>query len=113
MEFRKCPNCGDYGFFPRHRCPPYWIVRVPEDNEHYDGEEDVITIHARDAEQAAERFAEQWDYDDMLTGTTLTVEVAPQSDPTITQRFTVESEWVPKYRARLVKDNDEGHPDET
>jgi len=113
MKFRKCPHCGDFGFYPRHRCPPQWQARIPKDCELYDGTEDAVTVYARDAERAAEKFAEQWDFDDMLSYHTLTVEVAPLLDPDAIQRFTVGCEWLPHYSARLAKNNDEEHPDET
>jgi len=77
---------------------------VPEDCELYSGVEEANTVYARDAEQAAEKFTEQWDFDDMLTSETLTVEVAPLLDPDTTQRFTVGCEWLPHYSARIVKD---------
>lgn len=59
MTFGKCSNCGEFALFlDRHTCPPLWRVRIPEDSKNYNDEDDV-TIHARDAELAAEKFAEQ------------------------------------------------------
>ena len=107
MQSGKCPICGEYtGFFLKpHRCPPQWRVRVAEDSEYYDGDE-AVEIYGRDAEQAAEKFAEQWDYDDMLMGQKLDVEVTAAGDPDTVQKFTVSGELVPRYWARPAEDKE-------
>lgn len=57
-----CPTCGEYLYcFNRpHTCPPQWRVWVDEDdtyNEHRDGR----IIYAKNAGEAAEKFADSED----------------------------------------------------
>ena len=51
--FDRCKTCGEYDHTDTHRCLPVWVVSWEED-------EDDREVRARDAEQATERFAEQY-----------------------------------------------------
>ncbi len=52
-----CPKCEEYTVDLRfHQCPPTWLVRLP--SYHDDGFDEVL---ADNAEQAAQKFAEQYD----------------------------------------------------
>ena len=61
-DFRKCPVCGEYGWFDmqfnkNHTCALIWEARIY--TRKY--EEDWHTVHANDAEQAAAKFCETYD----------------------------------------------------
>lgn len=55
-EFEKCATCGDYCWTGTHRCKPLWLCRMA-DYDLKDSEE----IRGSDAEEAAERYAEERD----------------------------------------------------
>lgn len=103
MTSGTCSKCGQFSFslFKPHCCPPLWVVRVAEDSDYYDGDE-AAGIHARDAVQAAEKFGEQWDYDELLMGKSIVVEVTAAGDSDTIQKFTVMGELVPRYWATLA-----------
>lgn len=82
-----------------HQCSPVWEARVvtsrPDDSE-------WEAVHARDAEQAAEKFAEQHDSNcgdyPILNSGEETVEVRREGAAE-SQRFEVRAESVPQYHA--------------
>lgn len=101
LTFDECPTCGAYDFVATHRCPPAWYVKIAECDYHHD-ESEPTRVFAQDAEQAAERFAEEWDCRGdpcLLSGDTLTVSVSALSNLTEVQTFAVTGEMVPEYRA--------------
>ena len=60
MAFERCETCGEYGHFGEtvfkdHKCEPKWSVREHEENFHPG---DWRTVHAADAEAAAEKYGE-------------------------------------------------------
>ena len=55
MSYQRCEICGEYGWSDRHICPPTWECYEA------DGSSYRRTIYARDAAEAAEKYAEQID----------------------------------------------------
>ena len=92
-SFGKCPICGDWCFLRGHKCPPRWEVVVADDPE------DTRTVYARDAEEAAEVFANLWDDGTLCTGgEELDVIVKSAADPDDEGTFfVVTCEMVPHY----------------
>lgn len=104
MDDGRCNTCKEFMTFGRssHRCQPKFFCWV----EHIDGtaymqQEDSWTVHAYDAEAAAEKFSEQWDWQDceplMLNGAAMVLVTAMDGE---TKRFSIEGEMVPSYHAR-------------
>lgn len=55
----NCPTCGEFTLSPQyHRCPPEWEARDDEGND-----DDWEVVRARDADDAAAKFAEESDSD--------------------------------------------------
>lgn len=58
--YKKCTTCGEEywssDLYPRHKCEPVWQILY----------EDVQTIRAYDAENAAKKFAELYDQDEHI-----------------------------------------------
>lgn len=95
-----CKLCNNYMLFPdRHQCPPAFVCQPADEGLYGDGNQ--ITVHSRDAEGAAEQFAEQWDSDGdceiLRSGTGFEVKVtAPGGEVTY---WSVCGESVPSYSA--------------
>lgn len=99
-NYRRCPVCDTFAWMDRHVCPSVWMCRL-EGNDN-----DWSTIYALDPEDAAERFAEQYDsggeYTIVREGEAR-VEVQLQDRETI-KLFEVTAESVPQYSAREIRD---------
>lgn len=102
MAFTKCPICQEWDV-GQHRCKPAFLVWCEEQGA---TEDDAETIHAHDAEDAAEKWA---DRDDRSSAEYLIV--AQKWEPTVTvkdqrdgemKRFIVTGEAVPSYSATEV-----------
>ena len=108
-DFQKCGTCGEWGWFNSkfmaHQCKPAWECRMET------GDDDWWTkIYARDGEEAAEKFADQWDCEGgeysicSQTNGGAVVLVKKLGDPTF-ERWEVHGEMVPHYSAeRAVED---------
>ena len=59
MPLEHCSVCGQYDFVDDHVCKPKWYCSL----EDWDHESHHYTVHAIDAEEAAEKFAEIYDQD--------------------------------------------------
>ena len=102
---QTCPICKTWGWIGRHTCPPAWLVCDPE----YDGDtiEDGQKIHALDAEQAVEKYAEErtsdgdglFESDRLLVR--LLVRLADEEGPGWT--YNVTADLVPEFHAVEVK----------
>jgi len=102
-EFEQCPICGEFDFVSRHRCPPAWYVRIVEDDDRY---AEPMRVYARDTEEAAEKFGENWDsWGDypLLSGEEIAVLVSPCDQPDDEQGFIVTGEMIPEYRAHATE----------
>jgi hypothetical protein len=92
-----CKTCGNFKMFDSHLCPPAFKC-LPE------GETYEETIYARDAETAAEKYAEQFDseYDySILRGTAMRMQVtSPDGEVSY---FEVTGESVPEYSASGIE----------
>lgn len=104
--WHECPLCREWDF-ATHRCKPLWRWRVVSEpamvdadgKEHYDWAE----VRAWDADQAAERAAEQYDQDgdySLSRGNEVVIELrSPDGD---VARFRCSAEAVPQYRVSEV-----------
>jgi hypothetical protein len=116
-DFRRCPRCGDFGWFgskhsPDHRCKPVWECRLETD-----GDDWWDKVHATDQETAAEKFAERYDCEggeySIVGGrhgdcvVLVRKPADPDSDETDPQpevtRWSIEGEAVPTYRATALE----------
>jgi hypothetical protein len=60
MSGGYCSECGAYALtLAYHRCPPAWQVRDADDCD----DDDIVTIKAHEADEAAEKYAKQSDSD--------------------------------------------------
>lgn len=95
--YERCKKCGDWGWFPSHRCAPIWEARLYETR----WQEDWHEVNADSAETAARKFAEQYDqggdYDIIKRGSA-EIEVRKQGDNAVTL-MDVSAESVPQYYA--------------
>ena len=107
-KFAQCPICGEFGRTDKHRCPPVWCVRIVEGCNYYAGETAPTRVYARDAEQAAEEFAEDWDSQDseyvLASGNEITVLVYRDDRPDDRHAFVVTGETVPTYHAYILEE---------
>lgn len=94
-DFKKCPTCQKHDFLSRHKCAPAWEARVFGDGDEWN------EVHGWDAEDAAAKFAEQYDeggdYDIIRRGSA-EIEVRKQGDEAITL-VDISAESVPQYSA--------------
>ena len=100
-DFQRCPVCRKYDWTDTHRCAPVWEARLHETR----GEEEWTEVHASDAEEAAEKFCEQYDRDGeygIINSGSAEVEVRKPGDDAVT-RFDVSAETIPQYSARELK----------
>lgn len=71
MEFKKCEQCGRYGFTDTHKCAPRWAVFLDDYPE-------PASIYAENSKDACAQYAAEHDNGDyhLLNGNELTVAVA-------------------------------------
>lgn len=105
-DFARCKTCGDHDFLSRHTCRPEWECRLAWDD--YPGA-DWHTVHAYDAETAAEKFADRYDSEGdhtIICGrhrhNDVIVYVRKPADPDSfdvldAELFAIEAEAVPHY----------------
>lgn len=94
-----CGTCKNHMLYPdTHKCPPVWQARVESDNN-----EDWMEFYARDADEAAEKAAENYDLDDypLLKGNEAIVEVRLKGSDKI-ERFCARGESLPHYYVNPV-----------
>lgn len=104
MAWGKCPICEerdelDPTKFMSHRCKPHWLVRLQDrwaDNSSW------RDIYARDAEAAAEAFADDYDctsgdYPILQHGPYIVLVKDPATGRS--QAYSVDGESVPQYSA--------------
>lgn len=106
MSEAFCKVCGHFMMFPdSHRCPPMWECWSEDYGE--TRERSAQKVRASDAEEAAEKYAEQSDEGGdytIIKGSPVDVCVVPLGAPAGTKpsRFHVEGESVPEYTASAV-----------
>jgi hypothetical protein len=104
-RFDRCETCGEWAFLDRHVCPPSWRVWEPDQGEsRYDG---ARIIYARDAEQAAEKWAALEDWEG-AEGNIAMDKHHPQVCVARTgggeiSRFEIRGEMVPEYRSAPIE----------
>lgn len=107
MAYERCKTCGEWGFLDpgvlQHRCKPVWKARMD-----YHDEIDWTEVRAKDAEEAAEKYAEDYDCNSgdypILSGRSRgDVIVLVRQDDSQIQRFSIEAESVPTYSATLLE----------
>lgn len=99
----RCSTCGEFTIWDSHKCAPRFLCWI----EHIGGysydytEEDATEVYAYDAQAAAVRHAEEWDWREsepqMLNDTGFVMVRDPREDTL--HRFAVEGEMSPSYRA--------------
>lgn len=114
-DFERCKICKEWGWFggthSNHICKPPWEVR----GEWQDAN-DWRTIHAIDAETAAEKFADEYDseggeyaivqgHGDYFVLTRKPKDPDAETDLPF-ERWSVEGESVPQYSATKVDADD-------
>ena len=101
-----CRTCGQWMMFPdTHRCPPLFHVIDPHGYGDADPWEYAAPIYARDAEAAAEKWADQHDCEGdytIIRGSPATVHVR-DAEGAVT-RWIVSGESVPEYTASPADD---------
>jgi len=60
-QFRKCPKCGVYGFRDTHTCEPTWYAVLFDDLKKADEDRLWQKVHAYNAKDVAEIYAENVD----------------------------------------------------
>ncbi len=106
MSRYTCQICHEYTWAARHVCPPTWECYEADDPE------ERTTIYARDAEQAAEKYAEQTDLENEYNIMEASTRDNEESEIVVVladgkeERFLVSAEIVYQYSARLKKDFD-------
>jgi len=65
-EYRRCPRCGQYGWRDRHHCQPLWHAVLVDDLEAADEFELWREVHARNAQEAAEVYAQTVDREEAI-----------------------------------------------
>ena len=108
-DHRKCDECGEWGWFNSkfmaHRCMPAWECRMETDDDNF-----WATVRATDAEEAAEKYADEWDceggeyYICSQRGEPAVVLVRKPGEQF--ERWSVEGEMVPHYRACKIESAD-------
>lgn len=100
-EFERCPTCQEYAWIKTHRCKPVWLVFSTDNHEDWD---EADRVYATDAQQAAEKWAEDDDCNSaeysIVAGTNAAVQVRrldePDADPVW---WVVSGTSVPTYDA--------------
>jgi hypothetical protein len=98
-DYERCPTCSEWAWTKRHRCKPVWLVFTEDRHEDWD---EADRVYATDAQEAAEKWAEQDDCDSaeysIVAGTDAAVQVRrldePDTDPVW---WVVSGESVPQY----------------
>ena len=93
----RCPTCKGWIFFAKHTCPPSFEVRNLDDK---DDESAFNVVYARDEEEAAEKWADDYDsYGDytIVGGSSVKVEVRHRNGES--KFYEVSGESVPRYTA--------------
>jgi len=101
-EFRKCPKCGEYGFRDSHRCKPVWHAVLLDDLEHADEQDLWQEVHAYNAKDVAEIYAENLDRSDAVFSEAQSVVVRAKNG--WLSYWEVRAELDPVYTAEEVKD---------
>jgi hypothetical protein len=97
-EYKRCKICGQHGFENTHRCPPAWQVQISDRPD-----EEWRTVHASYADDAAKKFAENYDRDDgcypiVSDGLEMTLKVRKAyDDDAPIERYSARGEAVPTY----------------
>ncbi len=104
-----CPKCEGYTVDIKfHQCPPTWRVRLLP----YHGEDDYDEVLANSAQQAAQKFAEQYDQGGDYTvvgGSPIEVLVSGHKSEN-EKKYHVEGEAVATYYAQEVKSDPSKDP---
>lgn len=99
-EYERCRVCGEWGWMASHQCPPMWDIYCPD---HGDDAETARAFYGTDAEDAVEKWAERADSDSaeysIVGGQPATVFVRPAGGDGAWEKWVVEGEAVPEYRA--------------
>lgn len=105
-ESTFCTTCGALRI-RGHVCPPTWLVWDPELT---DGTE-AVTVHAYDAQEAAEQWPEHSiDAQGRLgSGTTINVHVLPTAGGEVVQ-YTVQAVTTPAYLAKPTRNTESEVP---
>lgn len=105
----RCPICGQYTWRDvlhnrPHICPPGWHVWISDPAWDHD-REDGYTIYASNAENAAVKFAEQYDGrgDYIFMNDEIQVSVERLAHPEEVHTWLVKGEMVPEYFARKLE----------
>lgn len=108
-DYHRCAICKEYGFFGAstflsHSCKPRFECRLETQDA-----DDWRDTYATDHEAAAEKYAGQYDCNDgcypIVSGgfrDDVFVLVRKDEDSQV-ERFCIEAEMVPSYRARKVE----------
>lgn len=98
-DYGRCPKCERFGWLP-HACKEF------ECATDWNQDPEWTTVHAMDAEQAVERYAEDYDCEGDYTiikagdrGETI-IRVREMGDEGGGKKFHVYGESVPQYHAR-------------
>lgn len=108
MTAERCPTCEEWVFSKYHKCSPVWLVAIVE-GEEQPADDDYCEVRASDAEEAAEKGAEEGDcnsaeysilkhYDGDYVAW---VKAADDAKP---KRFKVTGEAVPQYYAEEIEE---------
>lgn len=114
-DFKRCAVCGEYGFFNtkfmNHVCKPAFECRL---EWHADDPDAWCRTHGSDPEEAAEKFAEDYDCNggeyaivsgrsrtDAIVQVRKPKDLDAEEDPPF-ERWAVEGETVPQYRAHKL-----------
>jgi hypothetical protein len=98
-----CLTCGEFKYTSYHKCSPKWYVWQLDDPERFDQR----AVHAIDAQEAAEKWADQEDsYGDywIVQGGNpiVCVQAASGCDDAPIEYLAVEGETVPQYHAQAM-----------
>ena len=104
-EFGKCPKCGEYGFRNTHKCKPVWHAVLLDALEHADEEGSWQEVHAYNAKDVAEIYAEHLDRSDAVFSEVQHVVVRAKNG--WLSYWEVRAELDPVYTAEEVKDQGE------
>ena len=104
--FVRCDICGGYGWSSTHKCPPKWSVWLIDD--YHDPEDTRDEYRGTDAEDAAIKFAEEWDQEDhnMMQGAEIHVAVETVDG---VQIFRCSGEAEPTYYAERDTEKEAEH----
>lgn len=98
-RYERCKHCDHWGWSNTHACPPIWEARIFETKWQNDWNE----VRATDAEDAAKRFAEEYDVNgehDIVRRGCEEIEVRLQGSEKIWM-VDVSAETVPAYYATV------------